>query len=73
VQSFDQAPGQITVLGAGHEMNDDLGIHIRLKNGSFGFEFAFNERGIGQITVVGNGQTSLVIIHRKGLRIFELA
>ena len=55
------------------EVNDHLGIHVRLENGSLGFELAFNQKGIGEIAVVGYGKASLVIIYGKRLSIFEFA
>jgi hypothetical protein len=60
-------------FGTGDEVNDHLGIHVRLEDGSLGFEFALDEKGIAQVSVVGNGQASLVIIHDKRLSIFEFA
>src|SRR4030042_6765451 len=56
---------------SGNEVNNHFSIHVRLENGSPGFKFAFNEGSIGEIPIMGDGETSPMVIHDKRLGVFE--
>ena len=73
VQGFDEAPGQIAVLGAGHEVDDDLGVHGRLEDRPFVLEVLADVDGVDEVAVVGHGDRPEAGLDDERLGVLDLA
>ena len=56
----------------GHEVEDDLAVHRGLKDGALGLEFLAEQRGIGEVAVVGHGDLASGAIHRERLGVADV-
>ena len=59
--------------GPSDEVDDDLGIRIRLEDGAFLNKAVSDVVGIGKVPIMGNGQISLSVADHDGLGIGQLA
>ena len=55
-----------------HQVQDDLAINRRLKNGALGFEFFAQLRGVGEVAIVGDGDLAPRAIDRQRLCISQV-
>ena len=53
----------------GHEVNDNLGVHGGLEDGTFLFQAVMEFLGVDQVAVMTDGQSLTAVMHHKGLGI----
>ena len=70
-QRIDEALDDAPALGAGDEVQDDLGIGGRLADGAGGDEVAPQRESVGEVAVVGDGEAAGVEIGEQRLHVAQ--
>ena len=68
---FDEALDDAALLGAGEEMEDDLGVRGRLTDGAGGDQLLAQRQRIGEVAVVGDGKAAGIDVGEQRLHIAQ--
>ncbi len=72
-EGLDRRLHQAAGIGAGDQVEDDLGVRGRGEHRSLGFQLSPEGHGVQQVAVVGDGDRAMAGPHQEGLGILELA